>query len=378
MAPTSRYFEITQSTSTVNLDTQGRGTVQYKVKNVSAVPVDGRAVLISLPVNKPPSGVVQNNWVRIDGVADHHYEKDEQATFIVKIEIPQKDRTKAGTYTFRLDSVLVSVPDMGDEGPATAFTLEPTKEKPKPGVLAWLIPLILVVVAGIGVGTWLLLRNSGDKVPDLTGDSVTDAATALANIKMSVDPKVDTVNSSADNADKVVSQDPAAGTKATENGTVHLTVGAGHTTVPALVGQSYAAAQKALANANLTVGTVTNAANPNFSGGVVFAQSVHDGTDVVTGTSIDLSVTPQTVTVPDLKGSLISAAGNTLRGVGLQLGNIYCDQLASPIQSQAPPANTTTPIGTAVSVTVPCTYKVYPGTVFLQKNSVAHQALTGK
>ena len=44
MPPTSRYFEITQSTPTVKLDTQGRGTVQYKVKNVSAAPIDGRAV----------------------------------------------------------------------------------------------------------------------------------------------------------------------------------------------------------------------------------------------------------------------------------------------------------------------------------------------
>ena len=377
MPPTSRYFEITQSTPTVKLDTQGRGTVQYKVKNVSAAPIDGRAVLISLPVNKPPSGVVQNNWVRIDGVADHHYEKDEQATFIVKIEVPQKDRTKAGNYTFRLDSILVSMPDVGDEGPATAFTLEPAKETPKSNVLAWLIPLILVVVAGIGVGAWLLLRG-GNNVPDLTGDTVADAATALAKVKMSVDPKVDTADSSADNADKVVSQDPAAGAKVVENGTVHLTIGGGLSKVPALVGQSYAAAQKLLSDAHLAVGVVTNAANPNFSGGVVFAQSVHDGTEVATNTSVDLSVTPQTVPVPDLKGALISAAGNTLRGVGLQLGNIYCDQLASAIQSQAPPANTTVPIGTAVSVTVPCTYKVFPNVIFLQKNSAAHQALVGK
>jgi beta-lactam-binding protein with PASTA domain len=377
MAPTSRYFEITQSTPTVKLDTQGRGTVQYKVKNVSAAPVDGRAVLISLPINKPPSGVVQNNWVRIDGAADHHYEKDEQTTFVVKIEVPAKDRTKAGTYTFRLDSVLVSMPDVGDEGPATSFTLEPVKEKQKSNVLAWLIPLILVVVAGIGVGAWLLLRG-GNKVPDLTGDTVTDAAAALAKVKMSVDPKIDTTDSSADNADKVVSQDPAPGSKVVENGTVHLTVGAGRATVPALVGQTYGAAQKLLSNAHLAVGVVTNAANPNYSGGVVFAQSVHDGTQVATNTAIDLSVTPQTVTVPDLKGSLINAAGSKLKGVQLQLGNIYCDQLAQPIQSQNPLANTTAPIGTAVDVTVPCTFKVFPGTVFLQKNSVAHQALVLK
>jgi len=41
--------------SSVKLDSQGRGTVQYTVKNVSSRAIDGRGVLISLPQVKPPS-----------------------------------------------------------------------------------------------------------------------------------------------------------------------------------------------------------------------------------------------------------------------------------------------------------------------------------
>lgn len=163
MAPSSRYFEITQSTPIVKLDSQGRGSVQYKVKNLSAAPIDGRAVLTSLPVMRPPSGVVQNNWVTIDGAANHYFQTDEQAAFVVKIEIPQKDRAKAGSYSFRLDAVLISMPDVGDEGPVTAFTLEAVPEKRGASKLLWLIPLILLIVTGIGIGTWLLLRGNGSK-----------------------------------------------------------------------------------------------------------------------------------------------------------------------------------------------------------------------
>ena len=159
MAAGTRYFEITQSTPVVKLDSQGRGSVQYKVKNLSAAPVDGRAVLISLPITRPPSGAVQDNWVTIDGTANHYYQKDEQTTFAVKIEIPQKDRGRAGNYAFRLDAVLVSMPDVGDEGPVTSFTLEQMPVKPRMSKMWWLIPLIVIIVAGIGIGTWLLVRS---------------------------------------------------------------------------------------------------------------------------------------------------------------------------------------------------------------------------
>lgn len=374
----ARYFEISNSTPTIKLDSQGRGTVQYTVKNVSAAPTDGRAVLTSVPVTSPPSGAVQNGWVKIDPPIDHHYGKDEQNTYTVKVEVPQKDRTKTGSYTFRLDAMLVSIPDRGDEGPVTAFTVEAGKPDPKPNMLAWLIPLILFVLIGIGVGTWLLLRHpkqAGGKVPDLAGKTIGEAATALAAVKMTVDPKVETTAGNPADADKVVTQVPAAGEAAVDNASVHLTVGASRTTVPLLIGQTLESAQTILNKDHLSVGTVTNTANPNFAGGVVFSQSIPENESVITNTSINLSVTPKTVTVPSLTGKYLNVAIQQLKSSTLQLGDVYCDQLAQPIVNQSPAANTTVPVGTAVSVYVPCTIRFDPGVIYLNKETLAQRSI---
>lgn len=371
----ARYFEVSGSTSAVKLDTQGRGTMQYKVKNVSAAPIDGRAVLISLPATNPPSGVVQNGWVKIEPPTDRSFEKDKQETFVVKIEVPQKDRAKAGTYTFRLDAVTVAVPDRGDEGPAVAFTVEAAAVRGGTNKLAWLIPLIAVLVMGIGVGAWLLLRGPGGKVPDVTGKPVSEAVAALAAAKLTVDAKIDTVAGTPESADKVVTQNPAAGTKAAENAAVHLTVGASRATVPVLVGKTIAQAQTALSGSHLSMGTVTNSPNPNYSGGVVFEQSVRDGTSVVTNTSVDISVTPQTVVVPNVTNTLLNNAINQLKTSSLQLGNIYCDQLSAPIVNQTPAPNSTVPVGTAVNIFLPCTVKFNPGQIFLDKGTAAQKSI---
>lgn len=357
----ARYFQI-GSTGTkdnkVNLDSQGRGSVQYTVKNVTGAPVDGRAVLVSVPVTKPPAGPVENGWVKIVPPTDRHFDQQEEQ-FVVNIEVPQKDRSKAGTYTFRLDTVLVSVPDRGDEGPVMAFEVKPAVVE-NGSKLAWLIPLIAVLVIGVGVGVWLMLSRGGGKVPDVKGKSVADAAAALTAAKYVPDPTLSTDTSDASEANKVMYTDPAAGTKAAEGTKVHMTVGAAQTSVPMLVGQTLEQAQTLLAKTNLALGNVKNAPNPNFNGDVVSDQSLPAGRQVVTNTAVDLTVTPKTVSVPDVRGTLLNAAIQRLRAGNLQLGDVYCDQVGSPIVNQSPAANTPEPVGTAVNIYLKCTNITLP------------------
>jgi beta-lactam-binding protein with PASTA domain len=255
--------------------------------------------------------------------------------------------------------------------PFLADSVEAVNEK-KPSMLAWLIPLIVVV---LGVGTWLYLRNpGGDKVPNVTGKSVTDAAAALAAAKLTVDPKMDTTKGTPAQADKVVSQKPVAGETAAEGAAVHLTIGASTATVPMLMGQTYESAQTLLTKNNLVVGTVTNVANPNFSGGVVTGQSIPQGTSVEANTAINLSVTPKTVTVPNVVGLQLNNAIKQL-GNNLQRGDIYCDQLGAPIISQTPAANTTVQVGSRVSVSVPCTFHVKPGVIYMNRSDIAQRSI---
>ena len=86
----ARLFQVTlpEGMSSVKLDSQGRASVQCTAKNVSAAPIDGRAVLVSLPPTNPPSGAVQKGWVKIDGSADRHFDKDKEEVFTVKIAVP--------------------------------------------------------------------------------------------------------------------------------------------------------------------------------------------------------------------------------------------------------------------------------------------------
>ncbi len=345
----ARYFNISSNAPTVKLDSQGRGSVQYTVKNVSAAPLDGRAVLVSLPLASPPAGAVQSGWVKLEGPSDHHFEKDEQAVFTVKIEVPPKDRTTGGTYTFRLDAVLVAVTDRGDEGPATAFTVEAKPEK-KSNMLLWLIPVIAVAVIGIGIGLWLALRS--DKVPDLTGKSLDDAVTALAAVKLGLDPNISITSVDADHAGKITAQNPAAGTEVVKDGTVHLTIGASKTKVPPLTGKTIEQAQTSLAQSQLVMGTAFNVAG-HPQPGQIFDQSIANGSSVDTGTVVNVSVSALQVPVPPVTGKVFGDVITTLIKNNLNVAPV-CPESPFPSVSQNPAAGTTVNVGTPVQVIFQC------------------------
>jgi hypothetical protein len=153
----AKLFQITRpdGMSTVKLDSQGRATVQYTVKNISARPIDGRAVLISVQP-RPPDGVAEKRWAQIEGKTDRHFDQDREECFTVKVAAPPN--ASAGTYTFRLDTVWVDKTDEGDQGQPVGFTV--TAIELKPARMHWLIPAIVVVVLAVGgTITWLLMRS---------------------------------------------------------------------------------------------------------------------------------------------------------------------------------------------------------------------------
>ena len=158
----AKYFQVTspQGMSAIRLDSQGRAAVQYTAKNVTGAAIDGRAVLVSVPATNPASDVVQNGWVKIDGSAERHFNRDHEEAFLVKIAVPPN--SPAGKYTFRLDVVSVARPDEGDGGPVQAFSVSPATVKGG-GDSKWLliiVVLLLVLLIG-GVTAWLLMRHSG-------------------------------------------------------------------------------------------------------------------------------------------------------------------------------------------------------------------------
>lgn len=313
----ARYFQITtaEGMSSPKLDSQGCATLQIKAKNVTGAAVDSRPILVSLPITTPPSGAVQNGWVKIGGTAEQRFEKDQEKVFVINIAVPKKDKPKPGTYQFRLDVVSVAVTDQGDSSQVIAFTVPETKVEPNRFPI-WLIPVLLVVVIGIGVGLWLALRSGGPKVPDLVGMTATAANTAVQGVGMTLDQK--TVDSKPEDAGKILTQSPGKGQKATKGGKVEVTVGAQRAkTIPveSVVGENLGDAIVHLERTGLHVA-------PSFTGDTtktVVSQSPAPPASVPAGSSVTLTFPVDTCT------------GRTCFFTGIEAKQLIIEQRAQSI-----------------------------------------------
>lgn len=348
----AKLFQITlpEGMSNVKLNSQGSATVQYTVKNVSARPIDGRAVLVSLPQSKPPSGVVEKGWVKFDPAdakPDRHFDVGKEETFKIKIAVPPK--SPPGNYTFRMDTVWVDQTDQGDPGGAVAFSVADTP--PPPPFKWWIIPIILFVLIAIGLGVWLAVKGGGGpKVPDLVGKSLTDADTELKAQGLTLDSNVQTVDSDAQNSGKIISTNPPAGKKAKKGQTIQVTLGAELVNVPQLIGHPYQEVLGILNDKHLTPGQVQTVANPNFAGGVVTSQKPAPEQTVRAGTPVDMQVTPQTTPMPNVVGMSLGGAVLTLKQ--FRVNSLSGDQTKTVI-SQAPAAGTPVVVGSDVSLSFP-------------------------
>lgn len=343
----AKLFQITlpDGMSNVKLNSQGNATVQYTVKNVSARPIDGRAVLVSLPQTKPPSGVVEKKWATIEGKTDRHFDVDREETFTVKIAVPQK--SPPGNYTFRLDTVWVDQTDQGDAGGVVAFSVatgtEPTKKFP-----LWIIPLIVVVLIGIGVGVWFAVRGGGPKVPNVVAKPLSDAIAEIVAAGFTPDPNPQMAEGKPEDSGNVISTDPPAGTRAAKGETVHLTVGGEMIEVPMLIGHPYQEASGLLDK--LVPGEVKTVPNPNFAGGVVTDQNPRAGQKVKSGSAVNMQVTPQTIPVPNVVGQPLGSAILTLKGFTV---NSFSGDSTKNVTSQIPAPGTPSPVGSNVSLAFP-------------------------
>jgi hypothetical protein len=151
----AKYFEITlpEGLSTVKLDSSGRAKVQYTVKNVSGIRRDGRAVLVSLPAGP---GVVEKNWVKIEGPTDKPFDPGQSQTYIVNIAVPPKSPT--GTYSFRLEAVLVAKTDEGDSSTPVTFHVAGAASPAAKPFPWWIVAAAFLALLVLAVVLYLVLR----------------------------------------------------------------------------------------------------------------------------------------------------------------------------------------------------------------------------
>jgi eukaryotic-like serine/threonine-protein kinase len=143
----------------------------------------------------------------------------------------------------------------------------------------------LVVSSGVGKAT----------VPDVKGDTVTEAENALAKVGLTPEAKYE--QDSAPQG-QVFRQSPGPQSKVAPGSTVVIYVSQGGTQIPHVVGESEADAEAALQGAGFTPNVVVGQAPTGFSPGEVFRESPAGGKSAAPGSTVTIYVGAGTTTTP--------------------------------------------------------------------------------
>jgi uncharacterized repeat protein (TIGR01451 family) len=198
-------------------------------------------------------------------------------------------------------------------------------------------------------------------VPDVVGldQAAAEAALAAANLLIG---SIDVANHPSAPAGTVIAQNPLAGALVDGGSLVALLVSLGPVTpdlveVPDLTGLSQADAEALIVGANLVVGSIGSDYHPSAPAGSVIGQSPGAGVFVAEQTAVDLVVSlgPQPVEVPDVRGLPQADAEAVLVAAGLVVGSVTPIVSVLPpgsIAGQVPAAGALLPPGSAVDLSV--------------------------
>src|ERR687890_660328 len=156
-------------------------------------------------------------------------------------------------------------------------------------------------------------------VPDVVGSGRAEAEQALKDVGFQVE--VDGRESSFDEQNRVMGQDPSGGAQAEVGSGVTITVGSGPSSVPVprLYGNTPAQAESVLQGAGLRLGNQSQDYNDDVAEGGIFLQDPSEGENVEPGTAVDVAISlgPEQVEVPEVYGLSVAAAQTALSNAGL-------------------------------------------------------------
>ena len=196
-------------------------------------------------------------------------------------------------------------------------------------------------------------------VPEVVGLPQGAAESALQDLGLAVGT-VDTGISESVPAGSVMSQDPEAGASVDAGSSVALVVSIGPSAVvvPDVVGLAQAAAESAIVDAQLVIGTVGTASSDAVPEGHVISQQPAGGASVAPGVSVSLVISTglPTVAVPDVVDLTQAAAESAIVAAGLALGGVSTASSdtvpAGRVISQQPAGGASVAPGASVALVV--------------------------
>ena len=225
--------------------------------------------------------------------------------------------------------------------------------------------VLLIALLLIGGSVWALTRGAAEPesiaVPNVVGLTQAEAKAQIEQAGFTWELNPDKVTSDTVAEGSVASTDPAAGTQAEKGATVRVTISSGPDSVTLpdnLVGMSPDDARKAIEALGLKWELDNSkVASDTVPEGKIAQTNPSPGSKVKAGQTIRayLSSGSDQVDVPDLSGMTQDQARSTLKGVGLELGNVTSvdsEKEKDRIVEQDPATGTKVKKGTTVGVSI--------------------------
>ena len=225
--------------------------------------------------------------------------------------------------------------------------------------------VVLIALLLIGGSVWALTRGAAAPesvaVPNVVGLTQAEAKAQIEQAGFTWELNPDKVTSDTVAEGSVASTDPTAGTQAEKGATVRVTISSGPDSVTLpdnLVGMSPDDARKAIEALGLKWELdASKVASDTVPEGKIAQTNPSPGSKVKAGQTIRayLSSGSDQVDVPDLSGMTQDQARSTLKGVGLELGNVTSvdsEKEKDRIVEQDPATGTKVKKGTTVGVSI--------------------------
>ena len=250
----------------------------------------------------------------------------------------------------------------GDDQATTAVPRKGLRRIRRRTVIVGAAAAALVGGSAGGWYAWYVLKGPGRSVPvpEIVGQSAEDAQQAVEDAGLTWGtPSRDFSDTIPEGSVISCRPGPGDGARLKQAVTAVVSRGVEQKKVPDVAGKTQDEATKAITDAGLTVGSITQEYSGTVESGKVVSTDPKAGTSINHSSAVAISVSRgrQTATVPDVTGMTVDQARTTLEAAGLKLGTqtqAFSDTVASgQIISTSPAAGASGVYnGDTVAVTV--------------------------